>query len=229
MGKQKHILVKKYLEQHSLVESNVLSFNDFINNKMQQIINEINETINITEVEIRLGKLRIEKPNIIESDGSSSLVTPTIARLRNLTYSAPIYVELTINYGGQTDSSEVEIGRIPIMVRSTGCNTYGMNREQLRENYMDALDPGGYFIVNGNERVMVMSEDLAANQPFIEEGRLGLTLRLFSQRGSYRIPTTISETNEGVLELTFSRLKNIPAVVVLKALGMVKESQIDRK
>jgi len=36
---------------------------------------------------------------------------------------------------------------------------------------MDPLDPGGYFIINGNERVIVMSEDLAPNQPFIEEGR----------------------------------------------------------
>src|SRR3989338_8798814 len=135
--RKKNILVEKYLEQHSLVESNLLSFNDFLQNKMQQIINEINETINNEEVEIKLGKVRMDKPNIIESDGSSSLVTPTIARLRNLTYSAPVYVELTINYGGQTDSSEVEIGRIPIMVRSAGCNTYGMNKEQLRENYMD--------------------------------------------------------------------------------------------
>jgi len=226
MEEQKHILVKKYLEQHSLVESNVLSFNDFINNKMQQIVNEINSTINIEEVEIKLGKLRVEKPNIIEADGSSSPVTPTIARLRNLTYAAPIFVELSYKYGDQSDSTEVEIGRIPVMVRSTACNTYGMTKEQLIENYMDPLDPGGYFIVNGNERVMVMSEDLAANQPFIEEGRLGLTLRVFSQRGSYRIPTTISETNEGILELTFSRLKNIPAIVVLKALGITKEAEI---
>ncbi len=224
--RKKNILVEKYLEQHSLVESNLLSFNDFIQNKMQQIVTELNENINNEEVEIKLGKVRIEKPNIIESDGSSSPVTPTIARLRNLTYSAPVYVELTINYGGQSDSSEVEIGRIPIIVRSFSCNTYGMSRDQLRENYMDPLDPGGYFIINGNERVMVMSEDLAANQPFIEEGRLGLTLRLFSQRGSYRIPTTISETNDGILEVTFSRLKNIPAVVMLKALGLTKEAEI---
>ena len=224
--RKRNILVKKYLEQHSLVESNLLSFNDFIQNKMQQIVSELNDNINNEEVEIKLGKIRMEKPNIIESDGSSSLVTPTTARLRNLTYSAQVYLELTINYGGQTDSSEVEIGRIPIMVRSLGCNTYGMTREQLREQYMDPLDPGGYFIINGNERVMVMSEDLAANQPFIEEGRLGLTLRVFSQRGSYRIPTTISETNDGILEVTFSRLKNIPAVIMLKALGLTKESDI---
>ncbi len=159
MEQQRTILIKKYLEQHSLVESNILSFNDFIVNKMQNLVLEINDTIVNEEVEIKLGKVRIEKPNIIESDGSSSLVTPTDARLRNLTYAAPVYVELTVKYGGQTDSSEVEIGRIPVMVRSAGCNTFGSTREHLRELYMDPLDPGGYFIVNGNERVMVMSED----------------------------------------------------------------------
>ena len=225
-AKQKHILVKKYLEQHSLVESNILSFNDFVKNKMQQIVTEINESIDNGEVEIKLGKVRIEKPNIIESDGGTSHITPSIARLRNLTYSAPVYVELSVKYGNQTDSAEVEIGRIPVIVKSAVCNTYGMDKDQLRENYMDALDPGGYFIINGNEKVIVMSEDLAANQPFIEEGRLGLTLRVFSQRGSYRIPTTISEANDGILDVSFSRLKNIPAVVMLKALGMIKESDI---
>jgi DNA-directed RNA polymerase subunit B len=227
MQEQLNIPIKKYLEQHSLVESNLISFNDFIGNRIQHIVSELNENINNEEeVEIRLGKIRIEKPNIVEADGSASIVTPTIARLRSLTYSAPVFIELTVKYGNQTDSSEVEIGRIPIMVRSSACNTYGMGKEVLVENYMDPLDPGGYFIVNGNERVMVMNEDLAANQPFIEEGRLGLTLKIFSQRGSYRIPTTISETKEGILELTFSRLKNIPAIVLLKVLGMTKEAEI---
>jgi DNA-directed RNA polymerase subunit B len=222
----KHILIKKYLEQHSLVESNVVSFNDFVQNKMQQIVNELNENLDNDEIEIKLGKVRVERPNIIEADGSTTRITPAIARLRNLTYSAPVFVELTVKYGGQTDSAEVEIGRIPVIVRSAVCNTYGMTKDQLKENYMDALDPGGYFIINGNERVMVMSEDLAPNQPFIEEGRNGLMLRMFSQRGSYRIPTTITETNEGILELTFSRLKNIPLIVILKSLGMVKEADI---
>ncbi|MBS3091591.1 DNA-directed RNA polymerase subunit B'' [Candidatus Pacearchaeota archaeon] len=223
---EKHLLVKKYLEQHSLVESNILSFNDFLKNKMQQIVNEINDNLENEEVEIKLGKVRIEKPNIIEADGSSTQITPAIARLRNLTYSAPVFIELSIKYGDQTDSAEVEVGRIPIIVKSLACNTFGMDKEELRKNYMDPLDPGGYFIINGNEKVIVMSEDLAANQPFIEEGRLGLTLKLFSQRGSYRIPTTISETHDGILELSFSRLKNIPALVVLKCLGITKEAEI---
>ncbi len=228
-SKQKNILVKKYLEQHSLVESNILSFNDFLHNKMQQIVSEINQNISSEEVDVTLGKVRIGKPNIIEADGSTSQITPTIARLRNLTYSAPVFVELTVKFGEQTDSSEVEVGRIPVMVKSAACNSWNMDKKQLTENYMDALDQGGYFIINGNERVMVMSEDLAPNQPFIDDGAKGLILRVFSQRGAYRIPTTISETNEGILELTFSRLKNIPAVVLLKALGMVKEAEISKK
>ena len=226
MAERKDILIKKYLEQHSLVESNILSFNDFVNNKMQQIVEEINTGLENQEVEIKLGKVRMGKPNVIEADGSTSVITPMIARLRSLTYSAPVYVEISVKFGEQTDSSEVEIGRIPIIVKSAACTTSGMSKEDLKNNYIDPLDTGGYFIVNGNERVIVMSEDLAPNQPFIEEGRLGLTLRLFSQRGSYRIPTTISETSEGILDLTFSRLKNIPLVVVLKALGLVKEAEI---
>ena len=228
MGTQNNLLVKKYLEQHSLVESNLLSFNDFVQHKMQQIVNDMNETINNEEVEIRLGKIRFEKPNIIEADGSTSIITPSIARLRNLTYSAPVFLEITVKYKDQADTSEVEIGRIPIMVKSAACSTFSMTKEQLVQNYMDPLDHGGYFIVNGNERVMVMSEDLAANQPFIEEGRFGLMLRIFSQRGAYMIPTTVSETNDGLLELSFSRLKNIPLILVLKALGMTKEADIAR-
>src|SRR3990167_2053232 len=227
MERQRNILIKKYLEQHSLVESNIVSFNDFINARMQQIVNEINENADGgDEIEIKLGRVRIEKPNIIESDGSHNPIVPSDARLRNLTYSAPVFVELSVKFGKQTDSCEVEIGRIPIMVRSSICNTHGLNQDQLRQNAMDPKDPGGYFIINGNERVMVMNEDLAANQPFIEEGRLGLTLKIFSQRGSYRIPATISEAKDGILELTFSRLKNIPAIVLLKVFGMTKEADI---
>ncbi len=224
--KKENVLVEKYLRQHSLVESNILSFNDFLDNKLQQVVNEINDSLVYEDIEIKIGKVKVGKPNIIEADGSSSILTPMVAKIRNLTYSAPIFIDLSVKFGDQTDDAEVEVGRIPIMVRSSACTTYKMSREDLKNNLMDPLDPGGYFIINGNERVIVMSEDLAPNQPFIEEGRQGLTLRIFSQRGSYRIPTTISETNEGILELTFSRLRNIPAIVLLKALGIVKEADI---
>ena len=196
---------------------------------MQEIVDEISENIENEDIEIKLGKVRVDKPKITEADGSSSLIMPYEARLRNLTYSAPVTLEINVKKGEQNDSEVVEIGRIPVMVKSKLCNTCGLSKDELIKNYSDPLDPGGYFIIKGNERVMIMAEDLAENQPFIEtDGRGRLTLRLFSLKGTYRIPTKILENKDGILEISFSRFKDLPVVVILKALGLTKESDIAR-
>jgi len=227
MTQNKHLIVKKYLQKHSLVESNITSFNEFIEQRMQEIVDEISETIINDDFEISLGKIKVGKPQITEADGSSSLIMPFEARLRNLTYSAPITLELTVKKGDQIDSEIVEIGKIPIMVKSNACNTSGMSKEELIANYSDPLDSGGYFIIKGNERVMIMAEDLAENQPFIETDKSGnLNLRLFSLKGTYRIPIVISENKDGLFEVSFSRFRDLPAIVILKALGLTKESDI---
>ena len=229
MEKNKHLIVKKYLENHSLVESNIISFNEFMEYRMQEIVDEIQRTLENEEFEITLGKIETGRPKIIEADGSSSLIMPYEARLRNLTYTAPITLELTVKKDDQVDSQVVEIGKIPIMVKSKACNTSGMSKEELIQNYNDPMDSGGYFIINGNERVMIMAEDLAENQPFIETDSKGkLSLRLFSLKGTYRIPATISENKEGIFEVSFSRFRDLPAVVILKALGLTKESEISK-
>jgi len=229
MIKNKHLVVEKHLKKHSLIESNITSFNNFIDKRMQEIVDEISETIQGDDFEIILGKVKIGKPKIIEADGSSSLVLPYEARLRNLTYSAPITLEITVKKDGQVDSEEVEIGKIPIMVKSTVCNTYKMSKKELIENYNDPKDPGGYFIVKGNERVMVMAEDLAENQPFIETNNKGeLILKLFSLKGTYRIPMTLSENKEGIFNVSFSRFKDLPTIAIIKALGLTKEVDIGK-
>lgn len=227
MAENKHLVIKSYLEEHSLVESNVTSFNNFIEFRMQEIVDEISETIENEDFEISFGKVEVQKPQIVESDGSFSTIMPYEARIRNLTYSAPITLEITVKKDGHTDSETVEIGRIPVMVKSKACNTNGMNEDELVKNYHDPQDPGGYFIINGNERVMIMAEDLAENQPFVENDTKGnLNLRLFSSRGTYRIPTVVSENKEGLFNISFSRFRDIPAIVLLKALGLTKESDI---
>ncbi len=226
-----HLVVKKYLEDHSLVESNIISYNEFISERMQEIVDDISNSIEQDEEEfkIQLGKIEVGKPAVIEADGSTSTIMPYEARIRNLTYAAPISLELTVKKDGQVDSEVVEIGKIPVMVKSKACNTSGFDREKLIENYHDPLDPGGYFIIKGNERVMVMAEDLAENQPFIEENSKGqLVLKLFSLKGTYRIPTTIKEAKDGIFETSFSRFKDMPTVILLKALGLTKESDIAR-
>jgi DNA-directed RNA polymerase subunit B" len=61
---KEHVLVKEFLRNHSLVESNIISFNDFVENRMQEIVSELNENISNEDFEIKLGKISIEKPNI---------------------------------------------------------------------------------------------------------------------------------------------------------------------
>lgn len=223
-----HVLVKKFLETHSLVESNIKSFNDFIDNRMQEIVTELSNELPTEDFEIKLGKIRVGKPNVIESDGSSRPITPAEVRLRKLTYSAPVWMEMTINYAGQIETEEVQLGRIPVMVKSKACNLEGLSEEDLIKNYIDPKDHGGYFLINGNERVMVMAEDLASNQTFVEwqKTRNRLVLKMFSQRGAYKIPVNLVESSEGILETSFSRFRDIPAIVLLKALGMTSDADI---
>lgn len=225
-----HVLIKEYLKNHSLVESNIISFNNFINERMQEIVNELNETLPKEEFEIRLGKISVGKPNLVEADGSKRFITPSEAMLRDLTYSAPVSIEITIRYEGQVESAEVQLGRIPVIVNSDACNLVGLSKKELIERYIDPADTGGYFIVNGNERVIVMAEDLASNQAFIENSNTkGFMLRLFSQRGAYKIPVSIQENKEGLMTITFSRFREIPVVLLLKALGMVSEKEISQR
>ncbi len=227
---EEHILVKEFLKNHSLVESNIISFNNFIEERMQEIVTELSENIPDEDFEINLGNVVVGKPNIVESDGSSRPITPAEARLRNLTYSAPIWMEMTINYAGQVETEKVQLGRIPVMVKSKFCNIYGMDEEELVKNYIDPKDQGGYFLINGNERVMVMAEDLASNQTFIEfqKTKARLMLRLFSQRGAYKIPVSVVENPQGILEISFSRFRDIPAIVLLKALGLTSDAEISQ-
>ncbi len=83
--KEEHVLVKKYLGEHSLIESNITSYNNFINHRMQEIIDELNDSLPKEDIEIKLGKIKVGKPNIIEADGSTQLITPTEAKIRKLT------------------------------------------------------------------------------------------------------------------------------------------------
>jgi len=223
-----HILTKDYLKNHSLVESNIISFNNLVEKRMQEIVNELSENISSDDFEIKLGKIRVEHPRIVEADGSAKLITPAEARLRNLTYSAPVRLEISIKYAGQLETAEVELGRIPVIVKSKVCNLHGLNEEEMIAAGIDPKDFGGYFIINGNERVITMVEDLASNQSFIENSNNKLTLRLFSQRGAYKIPISLLGNTEGVLEISFSRFKEIPAIILLKALGLTSDAEITK-
>ncbi len=230
----KSILIKKYFEEKKFVESNIQSFNNFLDKGLQEVVEENKEaepTIiphNIEKFRIRFGRITVGRPEITEADGSKRPIFPMEARLRKISYNAPIYLEINTYINDvQRENFIAEVGRIPIMLRSKYCNLNGLSREELIKRGEDATDPGGYFIINGTEKVIVNIEDLAANNFMVERDSSGnFTGRFFASKGSYKIPHTFEKKKDGIYYLTFTRIKTMPFVIVLKSLGIVKDENI---
>jgi hypothetical protein len=92
----------------------------------------------------------------------TTTITPFQCRLRDCTYSAPLFVN--VKYTRQRQiiiKNGIQIGRIPIMLRSEKCILNGKNPQELAALKECEYDPGGYFIVKGNEKVILMHEQLS--------------------------------------------------------------------
>jgi len=235
MYKYGKTLIKKYFDEQSFVDSDIESFNDFMEKELNVIIEENKEIIptiiphNIDDFRIKLDKIWALKPEITEADGSKRNIFPAEARLRKLTYSAPTFIEVSAHINGvQRESIQTEIGNIPVMLKSKWCHLNGMNRQELIDKGEDPDEPGGYFIINGTEKVLITIEDLAANRFLIEKSGNDCTGKLFSEHGSYKIPHTVEKLKDGLFYLTFTRVKRVPVAVVIKALGLLKDEEITR-
>ena len=98
-----------------------------------------------------------------------STITPNECRLRDLTYAAPILVNIEYSRGKQiVRRRHVTIGRMPIMLRSSKCVLAGKTEGQMSTLSECPLDPGGYFIVNGTEKVILVQEQLSKNRVLVE-------------------------------------------------------------
>ena len=211
---------------------------------MQQVVDE-KETIETDigdkegqePVFVELGDVRVSTPRVREADGSEELLYPQEARLRNLTYAAPLFMEMSIVRGGEeepervVDTAETKIGRLPIMVGSTQCNIAGLDDEELIKLGEDPADPGGYFIVNGSERVLMTSEDLAPNKILAEyDTRYGDEVQVaktFSQRRGYRALVLVERGRDGILEVSFPSVSgSVNFVTLVRALGLESDEEI---
>ncbi len=238
MYKYSKTLIQKYFDEQSFVDSDIESYNDFIENQLNQIIEEnkeITPTIiphNIDDFKIKLDKIWAVKPELTEADGSKRDIFPAEARLRKLTYSAPTYIEVSAHINGvQRESFTTQIGNIPIMLKSKWCHLYNLSKQELIEKGEDPDEPGGYFIINGTEKVLITIEDLASNKFLIEEQKSGTSKfvgKLFSEHGSFKIPHTMEKLKDGIFYLTFTRVKRIPLVVIIKALGLLKDEELTK-
>jgi DNA-directed RNA polymerase beta subunit len=236
MNNKKYILLKKYFEEQSFVNSDIESFNNFIEEELQKIVDENGTMLptiiphTIDEFKIKFEKVTIGKPLITEADGSKRPIFPIEARLRKISYSAPIYIETSAYVDAiQRELFKAQVGSLPIMLKSKYCHLFGMTGKDLIEKGEDPDDPGGYFIINGTEKVLINIEDLAANKMLVERNPIGVseyTGKLFSEYGSYKIPHTVEKLKDDIFYLTFTRVKRVPVIIVIKALGLVKDEEI---
>jgi len=231
-------LVDAFFDQYNLVDHHIKSYNDFVNHRIQDII-DITEPIVLEhgEYKVETGKLEIKKPFIKEADGSKSLIYPREARLRNLTYSADMYLEIALAREGEGNptSESVYIGELPVMLKSNICHLNGLNEKELEEKGDDPQDPGGYFIVNGSERAIVTMEEISPNKIILE--RIGEK----EDRKAIATVTSIKSGFKARIKLEYRKPRKkgvflrigwpyvpgeIPLVVLLRALDLETDEEL---
>ena len=212
------------------VDFQISSFNHFIDYGLQGIIDEVGTiTMNpeLGDFKLKFGKVHVGVPSIKEADGSTRQIYPNEARIRNLTYAAPIYVDITPIINGVAEKPErVHIGNMPIMVKSNACSTYGLTRKEIEEKGEDPDDPGGYFIVNGTERVLVLIEEIATNKPIFEKQGDSIIVRINSEKSGFKQRHIIERRPDGEITISFANLRKLSVITLLKALGLETDKEI---
>ncbi len=224
------VLARAYFTHKRLVKHQIDSYNRFIDEGLQRVIDEqgIIE-LDIENTYVKLGQIKVGRPVIKEADGTESLLYPSVARLRNLTYSAPLFLQCwVVDDGRELEEEWVRIGMLPVMIKSKICNLNDVDPISVGE---DPLDPGGYFIINGTERALMTLEDLAPNKILLEkEERYGEQIEMakcFSQRSGYRALIVVERNKSNILEVTFPQIpKPIQFVVMMRALGIESDQEI---
>jgi DNA-directed RNA polymerase subunit B len=228
------ILMRSYLKEKGLVNFQIESFNDFVEKRLPKLIKSIGkikpDLPEVGELEIKLGKFELGEPRVKEADGSIRKILPMEARIRNLTYAAPMYVEMTqILNGIESKPVMVEIGDLPIMVKSKYCPLSRMSRNELIEAGEDPDDPGGYFIINGTERILMLVEEIATDRIIVEKTKdqsVPEIARIHSEKEGFIQKHLIERKRTGEIYITFANVLRIPIVIVLKALGLEKDKEI---
>ena len=132
------------------------------------------------DLEINITNPTLAPPNSFENNGSQKIMYPNEARLRNFTYASNIHVTITfkarerlgegltmIREYPERSIHKVNMGKLPIMVGSSIC-VLNANTGLRRSDYEECeYDEGGYFIINGSEKVLVSQERMAENQVYI--------------------------------------------------------------
>jgi len=277
-------VISAYFEEKGLVRQQLDSFDEFIQNTMQELVDssgdirvspELQHMVGYNDeedaetafheskpvFEIKFGQVYLSKPTTVEKDGTVTNMFPHEARLRNLTYSAPLYVDVTMNQyrvprdiniaDPNEDMGEVEstehakkefLGYVPIMLRSLFCVLSDKDDADLSDLGECIYDQGGYFVINGSEKVIIAQERLSNNHVYAfrkkQPSKFSWVIETRSQvENSTRPVSTLyiqmyQKGGRGAIEgnqirstLPYIRT-DVPVVIIFRALGYVADRDI---
>ena len=254
-----------------LTKHHLDSWNDFISTRMLNTIKVLNPFIILKnqdngttqhEINIYIGGVDgedvfLNKPTVFEN-GEQRVLYPNEARLRDLTYQTDIYANVLVRYITRENSQEtveetllknVRIGAFPIMLHSKLCCLQNQPFEVLREMGECPFDQGGYFVIDGKEKVVVAQERIALNKLFINESRdehfahealvrstseenplFPKTIKLYVARDSstynYRKKTNRGRLPNSIVMTCPNIKKEIPIFIIFRALGIESDRDI---
>ncbi|KAL8555575.1 hypothetical protein ACS0TY_003395 [Phlomoides rotata] len=226
-------LVPEFLKVRGLVKQHLESFNYFVKTQIKKIV-QANDLITSSidpSIYLRYKDVNIGSPSFV-IDGVNEKLTPQNCRLSDMTYAAPIYVniEYVTNSNGskQTQMKKgVLIGRMPIMLKSCRCILHGKDDGELARYGECPLDPGGYFVIKGTEKVLLIQEQLSKNRIIIDIDKKGcVQASVASSTESIKSKTVVRMEKEKIYLYLNQFTSKVPIMVVLKAMGMESDQEV---
>jgi DNA-directed RNA polymerase II subunit RPB2 len=227
------------------IPEKIYSFNPLIIRQPVENEDEDDETVREIYLEIFFENHEFEDPYYNQCSGRSSKMFPHDALLCSLTYSLTGLVDLRVNTKHYMNGEVVKnvegqiikrviFGKIPIMIGSDYCMlTKYKNSPNLK--YECKYDKGGYFIINGNEKVVISQEDLCDNRISVFDGNRNMkyayicSVRSLDPRTnvSYKLSILGTKNQEIVVKISHIK-KEIPLFVFFRAIGLPSDKKIIR-
>ncbi|MDP2974088.1 MAG: DNA-directed RNA polymerase subunit B, partial [Candidatus Diapherotrites archaeon] len=217
-------LIESYFRNKNFAQMEIDSFNQFVEKKLPEIIDENREIVpKIEEVRIEISDIEVLRPRVVEADGSPRTnFYPMEARIRNRTYSSPLFLTMRLlRREVEQDVRRAYIGELPIMLKSNLCWLNGKTEAELIEMGEDPKDTGGYFIINGSEKALMTQEVLASDRVMISDRTKGVAAEVISTKGAFKGRVMVMRKPDGTLSVTFpASPRKLKMFVLLKALGL---------
>uniref|UniRef100_A0A8D0CRW2 DNA-directed RNA polymerase subunit beta n=1 Tax=Sander lucioperca TaxID=283035 RepID=A0A8D0CRW2_SANLU len=144
-----------------LTKAHIESFDQAVTDGLSRVVQSI-PPLEFTFKEDRISLAFVEATlyNPVVAKGSicrEMKVFPAECRGRKCTYKGKLVADVSWSVNGVPKGIiKQSMGQVPIMVKSKMCNLHGMSPKELVEHHEEAEEMGGYFIVNGNEKVIRM-------------------------------------------------------------------------